>query len=1324
MSGSASPPPERPHDLPHELQHALEDALHAVEERIPFYLRRWWRWPAIAIAAIVVPIAIGLVAFRLIAPQVPGYKAEVEQRASLVIGAPVAIDDMYLSWWWFGPEVVLRKVRVLAPAGAGELFGANAVRVAVSPLDFLRGGPWRPGRVLFEKPVVELTITPDQRILLGGTEVGDLTQPTADWRGALDTLLTHGHLEALGLALTWHDQRRLDGPLAFVGDIALDTDGEEHELELELALPAVVGAELHVEGTAVGRPGAPEAWTWDAQLRARGIQVGWLRTRLAAGEQGGFDGELDIEATTAATGARLDRFSGRVRMGDLRAAGASAGAGGTIDALESGVEWRRVDAGWSLDLDRLQVRRGQRVWQPGGLTLGFGRDDATGGTTLTANAGFLRVEDLELIASWLPERVLPFAARLHRFAPRGEVTGLRLMLQFAEARVLGYELHAEFDELGFDPVDRIPGARGLSGRLAATQDGGTLALGSQAVSLDFDDLFRGPLAAQSMGARVEWNRSVDGWQLRAEDLSWRSPDVRLAGRAVVNLPAAGTAPVVDVELEVRDAVSTNLPAYLPVRVMTPQLVAWLERAIVRGRAPRGEIVLQGPLDRFPFRAGEGLFQIKFHADDSILEYGPEWPRIEAISADVTFRNAGLEIVASQAEVGGAVSRQARAWIPDLWDPVVHVEGRIAATAEQGHRFIAASPLKQTLSAYLEAIQVEGPMEVALALAIPVRRPEAVEVDVRTAFAGARVAVVGLPLAVEEVAGEVRFTRDAIASERLSGRLFGAPLVATIAPPPPKVAALARLAVEGGAEVRELARALELPLERFMRGRAALRAEIDLPRQRGEALTVALRSDLKGVAVDLPAPFGKAAAAATPVRGSLRFGGDALGARIDYAGGSSALYSLRREKRGWALAPGESAAHVTVVAPLVDLDAWLDEWSAVINRPDPRPAARRPARAPAGTAATELPLRRLDVRAKQMKFVGSLAADASITARRDGPGWQAEVVGTTIAGSIAVPDDRASQPIVLDMDRLWIAEDAGVAAAAPPTSAPAADPRALPGFEVRAASLRLAGSDLGKVEATIEKRPTGLFLTRFQGDTLTHKADATGRWEWTEGGSRTSIAGKLISTDVRVTLTELGIAAPLEAERARIEADVAWPGAPWDRPFARMGGTLKVRIGKGQLIDLAPGGAGRFVGLMSLQALPRRLRLDFSDVFKKGFGFDSIEGDFVVEAGNAYTQGARIKGPAATVTVIGRAGFEAQDYDQLAIVDTGLGSTLPVAGAIAGGLTGGAVMLLFAQVFKSPLQDATRARYRITGPWGDPKIEQVAAKAALPATAPPTGGQQP
>jgi uncharacterized protein YhdP len=264
--------------------------------------------------------------------------------------------------------------------------------------------------------------------------------------------------------------------------------------------------------------------------------------------------------------------------------------------------------------------------------------------------------------------------------------------------------------------------------------------------------------------------------------------------------------------------------------------------------------------------------------------------------------------------------------------------------------------------------------------------------------------------------------------------------------------------------------------------------------------------------------------------------------------------------------------------------------------------------------------------------------------------------------------------------------------------------------VRAESLRLLGSDLGKVEATIERRPTGLFLTRFVGKALTHSLEGTGSWEQVDAAQRCRFDSTLISSDARVTLTALGWNAPLEAKRARLVSKLEWPGAPWHEPFAHVNGSIEVRIAEGELIEIAPG-AGRLVGLMSLSALPRRLKLDFRDVYKKGLAFDSVEGDFRLEDGNAYTSGARIKSPAATVTILGRAGLGARDYDQIAVVETGLGSSLPVAGAIAGGLPGAAVMLLVSKLFKSSLNDATRAQYRITGSWDDPKVERL--QGALP-----------
>lgn len=1303
-----------------EFGHKLEEALHEIEEHIPFYLRRWWRWPAIAVASIVVPIALGLGVFRVVAPLVPGYTAQVEQRASALLGWPVAIQGMYLSWHRFGPEIVLQKVQLRDPTRGATLLTADAVRVAVGPSDFLRGGEWRPNRVLFEGPELELTVTRDQRVLLGGTVVGDLTAPSADWRKALSKLLTHGRIEVQDAAVFWHDQRRNDGPLGFAAAFILDTDGKRHDFDLDLALPQLLGRRLHVEAVAEGAPARPEEWRWVGHVKGTTLNVGWLHALLDPDASHGFSGTLELDATTQANGLRLDSLDGRIAIGSLVPVRGGETVGAGIDALDSGVRWQRTDSGWMLDLVRLSVRRGQSSWQPGGLHLEYATDFVSP-AKLSGRAGFLRVEDLELVASWLPVALLPMGPRLHALAPHGAISALEFALHLEAGAVVDYDLSAEFDALGFERQGRAPGVAGLRGKLRARRDGGSLALDSREMGFDFGDLFRGKLGLTMLRGKLDWTRTPDGWFVKGEDFALRNADARATAQFTLQLKNDGSAPVIDLEAKVNDAVAGNQRAYFPVRIMSPQLVAWLDRAIVAGRAPHAELVLQGPLDHFPYRDGSGLFQVKFHAEDAVLDYGEGWPRVEGIAADVTFRNAGLEVVTSKASVLGATSQQARAWIVDYADPVVNVEARAGGRAEQGLEFLRNSPLKATLGDYLSALDVQGPVDFGIALTIDARRAGAFKAQVESRLAGARVALKGLPVVADEVTGTVRFTESSVASDEVVGRMFGAPFKARIAPPPKGVKALARMSLGGGFEARALARAVQLPLDGFMRGQARLGIEVDLP-SGGGALQARMTSDLRGIGVTLPPPFAKAAADRIAVRATLQFKGrDAFSTKVEYGAGSVANYTMGRSADGWALAEGEAAAQVSVVAPIVDLDAWLAAWAAPVAAAGAK--GKQPAAAP--------PLRRLDVHAQKLLLLGSPVADARITARRDGPSWQVEVASSAVEGSVSVPDDRSSTPVTLDMERLWLGEptaeqkasaaggaaaDAGAAGAA--QDARAVDPRSLPAMAVKAASLHLLGADLGAVEATIERRPSGLFLTRFTGKARSHSLQGTGSWEQVDAAQRSKLDVTIDSTDARATLTALGLNAPLEAKRAHMVSKLEWPGAPWQDPFAHVNGSFELRIAEGQLIEVQPG-AGRLVGLMSLSALPRRLKLDFRDVYKKGLAFDSVEGDFKLEDGNAYTSGARIKSPAATVTILGRAGLGKRDYDQIAVVEAGIGSSLPVAGAIAGGLPGAAVMLLVSQVFKSSLDDASRVQYRITGSWDDPKVERVQGKVAPPTAAPPT-----
>ena len=167
----------------------------------------------------------------------------------------------------------------------------------------------------------------------------------------------------------------------------------------------------------------------------------------------------------------------------------------------------------------------------------------------------------------------------------------------------------------------------------------------------------------------------------------------------------------------------------------------------------------------------------------------------------------------------------------------------------------------------------------------------------------------------------------------------------------------------------------------------------------------------------------------------------------------------------------------------------------------------------------------------------------------------------------------------------------------------------------------------------------------------------------------------------------------------------------------LGGSIHLKLQDGQIKEIQPG-AGRLFGLLSINALPRRALLNFSDVFGKGFGYDSIEGDFLLQQGDAYTKNLAVNGPAASIHLVGRTGLAKHDFDQALIVDPSVGSSLPIVGALAAGVGVGAVVFLLTEIFKKPLTQAGEARYHLTGTWDNPVLTKV------PSSAPPASTHKP
>ena len=221
-----------------------------------------------------------------------------------------------------------------------------------------------------------------------------------------------------------------------------------------------------------------------------------------------------------------------------------------------------------------------------------------------------------------------------------------------------------------------------------------------------------------------------------------------------------------------------------------------------------------------------------------------------------------------------------------------------------------------------------------------------------------------------------------------------------------------------------------------------------------------------------------------------------------------------------------------------------------------------------------------------------------------------------------------------------------------------------------------------------------------------QAELQGEWRFTsQDEHRTSAQLQVSGSNLGSGLSDWNIVHNISGGRLQASADLSWPGAPtyFDLKFANAEGRL--RVDEGRLLEVDPG-AGRWLGLFSLNMLPRRLALDFRDVFQRGLVFDELTASFQLHEGQLYTPDLQVKGPAARIDIRGRTGLIEQDYDQVILVTPNVRSTLPLAGAFLGGPVAGVAVYLFERIIGlgDRLDDSMRLEYRVTGPWDAPKVE--------------------
>ena len=1260
-------------------------------------IAKLFRMLLLSAAGLIILAGLLLSVARLMLPVAGDYRAWLVDRVEGFVGGELQVESLDADWQGLGPALRLEGVTALDEGRPVLSFARGSVG-----LDVLASLIHREPRFTgLEIQGARLALPADgwqgldlhRGPNLPRQALAAAVRGLPDWAFSIDELT----VRSADIILPGGEAT---GPLRVSDiDVRFQNRGTAHRLSLQASLPRTLGETLQLEARLQGRAAQPQDWNGEIYLRGEDLNLAELGSRLETARLGVDQGRGDVEAWLRLAKGRLETVSGSA---ELREASLSAD-GETLlaaDRVAASTWARRTGDGWRIDVMPLRIEQGQAIHTAERIQLQWTPE--SGRLEAAARSVALPLANrLAAVASAFTDEMpaaltdVTLDGRLESLTLRAERADEQWSIA-ADGRVAGMAAR------GLPGLDSVTG---LAGDFALRPEGLVLAMDSPELAVDFGDLFPAPLEGEVQG-RLRAARDPAGWWLRSEGLTLANADI--AGQVGLTLDLRGDgAPYLDLEGQYRDARAVRVPAYLPVGIMDSRVVRWLEKAFVRGgEVPAGSVLFRGPVDRFPFRDGGGRFEVRAGFRDLQLDYRPDWPGTEGLAGRMAFVNQGMAIDLDRGETRGVPARDGQALIRDFRDPVLEMDLAVAGEAGRMLDFLRETPLVDAGSR-LEAFELSGDASLDLALRLPLvkRLRDRRSVRGELNLAGSRLDSEEWDFGLQDLRGRLAFDELDFRARGIRGAFAGQPVSLEVTTQGAAARRETHVSMTGELSAASVLDGRAPALKPYIRGRSGWEVDVHIPHRRtpDRSVAVFLRSDLQGTAVELPCPFSKLAEQTQPFFLDLRPEADETQVRLQF--GERLNGALRLGGEGDRLTP--RAAELRLHADTAEMPPEgrfrvtgrmerfsYTDWQAILR-----------ALSDDGSGAWPLP-QVLDLEFREFEIGGRELAELSLGVERQEAAWAIDVESADILAGLTIPRGAsAAEPVEARVDYLRL--DPFLEAAA--DDAPAVtrvDPGELPSLDVRLDRLDWAGRRFrdGRLMTSPVERGMAIHHLSLH----TRHLDLKAQGSWKIGGQqeqRTELTLQVEGESLADGLDDLGLRNVLSGGEIRsARAEVKWPDVPYHFDWAEATGQGSFDIRDGTLENVEPG-AGRAAGLFSIAALPRRLSLDFQDVFGKGYRFDELTGRFTLREGSIFSQKLEMDGPSGQIEITGRTGIVDRDFDQEVTVFPET-SALPVIGALAGGTGVGAAVLLFQQVLKKDIQEAAKIQYRITGSWEDPQVQRV------------------
>ncbi len=1041
-----------------------------------------------------------------------------------------------------------------------------------------------------------------------------------------------------------------------------------------------------------------------------------------------------------------------------------------LESLKGRMSWRNKtldgsDAKTLLTQQRWSVRDVSAVMASGvkpstvtgEVVVDFRGDDSIGGSA--------RLSELDLGHVNAVARSLPLTDALRSQLLRSQPTG---MIRAVDATwrdqtlnpksgdiALGryfVEGSAELFNVAWREHDGVPGVTGLTATMKGSTREGDVTIGAVASSgkvakpagmpttptvLDFGKHFTAPLSFDTLRGAFKWARKIEAAGLTGVIVT----HIDVASLAFENADLAGTIKgtwhsdalgpgVANLTGSISRGDVTATPRYLPAS-QSVHTRAWLQQAVLAGKVQEAQFMVKGPLWHFPFRNDrEGIFEISGQVKGGVLDYADHWPRAENIDTRLVFRGTSITAQVAAATIAGVPISATDVKLDDTASdsPKLEIRGNATAPVNDFLQWVVASPVNAWLDGFLQPAKASGNGRLNLSLLFPLTAMDKTRVNGEFVLAGNHLELGGDIPPLDNVNGSIRFSEADLHSENVTAEALGGPLKVAISTEAGRIRTQAsgtaafervreRFAYPGLSqlagqaqwqlETTQLAKASvgastppestmnlsvttvqpQWPLDRVFQVNATLRDGTQPMQISVQRTTLDKGRDRLTVEVpgQLHAILERSAANAADARVVER-------ATLDIGAQKTALPA-----RGYALR-----------GDVLKLDA--DAAIAFLNHPSVM-GKQSVGGLPSESSSADFV--NVNLRATEAILYAHKFNDVTLRVQPAGQRWRLALRSKEATGVISLDtaaDTGVVEAVAIRLQRLsWPTPVPNSALVnATEKASTSADNQRWPKLDLTADVFVSDGRELGKLEmraqpAVDEWRIEQVKLTNVDGT-----IEAKGRWR-PKGGSAgvgdTAVDVALKWSDAGKFMARYGLPKGVDRGAGTLTGAISWVGSPAQFSYAKLGGKFTLETAQGRFTEMEPG-IGKLLGVLSLQAIPRRLSLNFDDLFGKGLAFDEIKADVAINEGIASTESFTIYGPSSRVQIRGSADMnhETQDLQVRVFPSLSTATAIGIGFATANPAIGAAV-LLGQKLAKDPIERFLMREIEVKGTWANPDVKQ-------------------